>query len=358
MKSSIVNEAMLTTYTLSRVSRIRFLTSPQSRIRHRYFSIASAASRASIPVESQSNVSFPSASPLSQPQSAPTSILDDTAISSISQFSALDSIPSPVSLIRSFILWCHEAPFLAYLPDVLSATATAPLPLWQSIVLATVALRLAITVPLAVLQQRRLARQQALQPIAEAWKATLRHQVAQVARKEGWSPDVMEKETQKRYRERVRSLYASHQYHPLRTLLLPWVQVPLWVSVSFALRGMVGYVPESAWWSALVGGAPVPGMEEGGTLWFENLTRADETLFFPLAVGWTNLANAQLGALSSAPPTPLRTVMIWSFRGLALGSMYFASQMPTAISLYWLSSALFSLGQNVVMRVWKWRKGT
>lgn len=41
-------------------------------------------------------------------------------------------------------------------------------------------------------------------------------------------------------------LYAQEGCHPMKLALLPWVQIPLWVVLSFGLRNLSGAYPGAA----------------------------------------------------------------------------------------------------------------
>lgn len=38
----------------------------------------------------------------------------------------------------------------------------------------------------------------------------------------------------------IREVYSNEGCHPLKVALLPWIQVPLWIIISLALRNMSG----------------------------------------------------------------------------------------------------------------------
>ena len=39
-----------------------------------------------------------------------------------------------------------------------------------------------------------------------------------------------------------RNLYERDNCHPKKDFILPWIQIPLWISMSLALRNMTGTV--------------------------------------------------------------------------------------------------------------------
>lgn len=71
--------------------------------------------------------------------------------------------------------------------------------------------------------------------------------------------------------------------------VLPWVQLPLWITLSLALRNMSGAFP---------GRAPLPevlaGLGNEGTLWFLDLTLPDPYYILPVVLATTNLLNIEV----------------------------------------------------------------
>ncbi|KAJ3338996.1 Cytochrome c oxidase assembly protein cox18, mitochondrial [Gonapodya sp. JEL0774] len=285
------------------------------------------------------------------PFSSPSPLSPLPSLSPLLAAFADSSPPSPVALVRDFFLYVHNAPFLDLFPLLLPSP---PIPYYQAIVFASFALRFVFTAPIAVIQQSRLTRLENIQPIADAWKKSVLRDVRIQAGIHDWDREKVQKEADEMYRSRLRTLHTTHRCHPIPTLLLPLLHFPLFLSASLALRGMAGFVPEDAWWSAYAPEA-VDGMDKGGVLWFVDLTVRDTTGWFGAAMGWVQLVNVQIGSLSRST-TPNTVVNLWPFRALALFSGYITSQVPVALALYWLTSAVYSLAQNVVVKVWRWKK--
>lgn len=156
-----------------------------------------------------------------------------------------------------------------------------------------------------------------------------------------------------KYKNKVRELYNKHQCHPLKTFLLPWIQVPLFVSMSLALRKMAAW-PIPFFDNASSPLVAVDGFETGGVFWFLDLTVADPTVLLPLAVGGLHLANVQLNmnAMENKQhhPTPFQRALKLVLQGLAVAMIPVATQVPAVLALYWTTSAAFSLVQNIVVR--------
>lgn len=103
----------------------------------------------------------------------------------------------------------------------------------------------------------------------------------------------------------ARNLFREEGCSPYKLYLLPWVQVPFWIIVSFALRNLTGffptYIPHCA--------GSVESLAVEGTLWFQNLTAVDPYHILPALVAVNNLLNIQVSLIFSPSnyvkiPTP------------------------------------------------------
>ena len=84
-------------------------------------------------------------------------------------------------------------------------------------------------------------------------------------------------------------LYAQEGCSPYKVSILPWVQLPLWLLLSLALRNMSGAFP---------GAAPPPevtlSMASEGALWIQDLTLPDPLFILPFLLASTNLLNIEV----------------------------------------------------------------
>ncbi|NXV80255.1 COX18 protein, partial [Atlantisia rogersi] len=141
----------------------------------------------------------------------------------------------------------------------------------------------AVTLPLAAHQARLLAKLENLQPEIKQLAERLRYEVAVRGKQVGWSERAARFHFQKNLRRIITELYVRDNCHPFKATLLVWVQLPMWVSVSLALR------------NCSVGAAGVEGEEfqeqfsAGGALWFTDLTAPDSTWILPVSLGLVNL---------------------------------------------------------------------
>ncbi|KAG0006491.1 Cytochrome c oxidase assembly protein cox18, mitochondrial [Modicella reniformis] len=195
----------------------------------------------------------------------------------------------------------------------------------------------------------------ALTPVLQAWLETLKTSVGIDHKLKGRDYSTFNMEIQNVYRAKVKELYSANRCNPRVSFLLPWVQIPLFITMSLTIRGMAGYPLPFLGESSL----PVePGFAEGGVLWFTDLAASDPMWIMPIAVGATNLLNVELnGLMMSKTPTRNQVIFRNFFRVLAVSMIPIAHEAPMAICLYWLSSGLYSVIQNGTFRIPVVRRG-
>ncbi|KAI8807364.1 membrane insertase OXA1/ALB3/YidC [Cladochytrium replicatum] len=219
-------------------------------------------------------------------------------------------------------------------------------PWWAAIVGTTWALR-SCTLPLAVIQRRRLARLRTLGPIMKGWEATLLQRLRPIPgiSKPGEVPS--QNLIQRQYKEKLQQLYKQYDCHPIRTFILPWAQIPLFVTMSLTIRRMSG-LPLPSFLDPAMTHAVTSGLDLGGALWFVNLLQPDPTLVFPVFLGAVNYFNIEVNRLG-VPLSGNQRVVHFFFRILALTSIPIATQIPMALTVYWTASSTFSLFQNIFL---------
>lgn len=131
----------------------------------------------------------------------------------------------------------------------------AGLPWWGTIALAAGVMRLALF-PLVARMNGNNARMQVIAPQQQLIMSKI-----QDASKRG------DQAAQMIYSQELRKLWQKNDCSPFRTMLLPLVQVPLFMTFFFAIRGMTAL--------------PVPQLKEGGLLWFTDLVAADPYYILP-----------------------------------------------------------------------------
>ncbi|XP_026199317.1 cytochrome c oxidase assembly protein COX18, mitochondrial isoform X2 [Anabas testudineus] len=167
----------------------------------------------------------------------------------------------------------------------------------------------------------------------------LRYEVSVRARDRGWTERESRFQFQKNLRRLVSQLYVRDNCHPFKASLLVWVQLPLWVSLSLALRNLS--MEQTALHGDLV---------TGGTLWFPDLTLPDSTWILPVCVGFTNLLIVEMFSLHRLNPTRFQRLVLNLIRGFSVLMVPIAAAVPSSMVLYWFTSSLVGLGHNLLLR--------
>lgn len=227
------------------------------------------------------------------------------------------------------------------------------LPWWAVIPLVTLALRGTVTLPIAVSTRLRAQKQHKLRPLISALGPILRAKLAFNANKTetALTAPQIEMLAMKERRKRRVKLYKEHGCEMWKSLFIgPLVQLPIWVTMSLAVRAMCG-------WTVVNGIPVVRSMGAEGALWFPDLLVLDSTGVLPAAVGIITLLNVELTTKAQAqamgttategPKLPKMMANVARVGAIALFSI--AAQTPTAVCLYWISSSGFSLVQNILL---------
>ncbi|XP_036446339.1 cytochrome c oxidase assembly protein COX18, mitochondrial [Colossoma macropomum] len=220
---------------------------------------------------------------------------------------------------------------------------TTGLPWWASIICTTLALRTAITLPLAVYQTVIIAKVEALQKEIAELARRLSYEISVKAREKGWSEKTCRYHFKKNLRRIVSELYVRDNCHPFKASLLVWVQLPMWVFLSLSLRNLsmgTGHVPAGLQEELAVGGA----------LWFSNLTLPDSTWIIPVSLGLVNLLITEIFALRQLEASKFQKYVTNFIRGISLVMIPLAAAVPSSMALYWLSSSCVGLGHNLLLR--------
>lgn len=96
----------------------------------------------------------------------------------------------------------------------------AGLPWWASIVTSTVCLRSALTLPIAIYQQRAVGRMIAVAPIVQSWGETLKNQLAREGKAKGWEYERYDLELQKQVGFLLCRICTSPMIHVLIDVLV------------------------------------------------------------------------------------------------------------------------------------------
>ncbi|EDW76866.1 uncharacterized protein Dwil_GK16110 [Drosophila willistoni] len=237
---------------------------------------------------------------------------------------------------------------VAYMQEALTQIHDySGLPWWASIVASTLLFRGVVTLPLTIYQHKITARIEKIALEMPAIVEELKREAAMAKHKFKWS----DKQTQVVYRRSIKKqwqkLIVRDNCHPMKTLIVLWGQIPLWIFQSVALRNLVYMLPDPTTLKAQIIATE---MTIGGFGWIPNLTVVDQSYILPVALGLINLGIIELQSMTrTRPATRLQNVMNNVFRGLSIVMIPVACTVPSALCVYWVASSSFGLAQNLFL---------
>ncbi|KAF0407576.1 60Kd inner membrane protein-domain-containing protein [Gigaspora margarita] len=196
------------------------------------------------------------------------------------------------------------------------------LPWWGTIIFTTLVMRI-IFLPLIINSQRNTIKLISLQPKIEKMMEDFKK-----AKNSGDNILLMRKHQQ------IREFYAENKISPLKNFYLIALQTPVMISFFIAVKKMAEF--------------PVPGFENGGVLWFQNLTLPDPYYILPFLMSATFIAMMETSDASRIN-TPSANTMKWVFRGVTVISIPVAMSLSSSVHMYLMSSTIFSVLQTVLM---------
>jgi len=143
------------------------------------------------------------------------------------------------------------------------------IPYWEAIALFTVFLRVALS-PINIGAIRNGARMAVVRPEID------KLQKAMKADPRGGESMVMQK-----YQGEMKAVFEKHQVNPLKSLVGPFVQIPVFMSMFFGIQKFGDYFD---------------GITSGGLLWFTDLSVQDPYYILPVLNAASFLAMIEIGA--------------------------------------------------------------
>lgn len=193
------------------------------------------------------------------------------------------------------------------------------LPWWGAIIASTICMRICLT-PLVVIAQRNSAKMQAVMPQMQAIQVKMTE-----ARQMGNAGETA------RYSQELMQLMAREKVNPLKNMLVPMAQAPIFISYFIGIRRMVN--------------APVESLHTGGELWFTDLTLADPYFLLPLLTCSTMALTIHLGVDGMNLNMANGHIIKYVLRGVPVIIFPLIMNFPTAMVIYWSTSNFISLIQ-------------
>ncbi|KAJ2641676.1 hypothetical protein GGF44_002013 [Coemansia sp. RSA 1694] len=128
----------------------------------------------------------------------------------------------------------------------------------------------------------------------------------------------------------IQTFQKEHNIKPMRAAIGNIATLPFMIFMFLGLKNLATL--------------PFTGMSTGGLWWFTNLAAADPTFILPIASGLGMIGMMEVQSrLTTA--IPMAKEMKWAMRAGGLFMVYFVSDLPTGIFVFWMVNNLFSLGQ-------------
>ncbi|XP_055687599.1 mitochondrial inner membrane protein OXA1L [Lutzomyia longipalpis] len=140
-----------------------------------------------------------------------------------------------------------------------------------------------------------------------------------------------------RYAQEMMQFMKDKEMNPLKNMIVPLAQAPLFISFFMGLRGMAN--------------APVASMREGGLFWFTDLTVCDPFYLLPILTSATMYLTIEMGTDAAKLSSQNMQTMRYVLRALPLVILPFTVNFPAAILTYWACSNFISLVQVGFLRI-------
>lgn len=199
------------------------------------------------------------------------------------------------------------------------------LPWWTCIMIGTICVRTVIF-PLVLMSQRNAAKMGNNMPQMQHLQGKLTE-----ARQSGNAIDAA------RYSQEMVAFMKEKQLNPLKNILVPLAQAPLFISFFIGLRQMAN--------------APVESMRDGGLFWFTDLTVPDQFFLLPIITSLTMLATIEVGTDGAKLSAGNLQTMKYVLRAMPFMILPFTINFPGAILVYWTCSNFISLAQVGFLKI-------
>jgi len=146
-------------------------------------------------------------------------------------------------------------------------------------------------------------------------------------------PNISDIRVKSRYQEEMKQLFVQYHVNPIRSILLPFAQIPIFFTFFFALKDMGTYFP---------------GMSTGGTLWFTDLTAADPTYILPVLNAASFLVMIEIGM--DGMPSEQGAQFKWFMRMFSVVMIPLTVSFSQALFVYWAANNSWSIAQVLVLK--------
>lgn len=246
----------------------------------------------------------------------------------------------PASCIESMLLTTHS---------------TFHIPWWVVIATTTLTIRVLVTLPLHIHLQKNHAKVEVAYSELDTFTKPLEYRIITECRSQGLHIDIANRKLKKAFRKLKDEVLTKHQVnlkvYRIKAYSFPLIQLPLFISISLAIRNITGALPE--WYKVT---SIIPSMKVEGLGWFRDLTLADPYYILPVIILLSNLLNISIYSTQSKKQSIAIRIVHNTFRCMTIVMASVSTQLPSGISLYWMLSSFYGLVQNVLFKYPKVRR--
>ncbi|EJS43655.1 cox18p [Saccharomyces arboricola H-6] len=275
----------------------------------------------------------------------------------------------------------HFTLFQSVADTFLTVHEASQIPWIVLVPLSTITLRTLVTLPFSIWQRKRILKQQELRKLVQPITPIVKLRLAAITNKKSKNttkinfngtptqlplqdPGILNPEqitflAVKETRKRQKKLFKKYSVPLWKNALLPMVQIPLWVTVSMGIRTLTeeqlleNYYP--SWIAALEFGSfdlssPLTAMPLlapilVGTLAVLNVEYNGRLMF---SSSMSSQGMKTVSKISTRVQEAMASILNVSRLGCVV-MLAMSSQAPFLLSLYWISSQLYSLVQNIIL---------
>ena len=145
------------------------------------------------------------------------------------------------------------------------------------------------------------------------------------------------RQDQQAFANKMRALFKRYEVNPLKAMIAPIVQLPLFMGMFFGLQKMDRIYPEE--------------LAGGGMLWFPDLTVPDPYYILPVLSGVTFLDMMELNKDQMTASNPAQgEIMLNVFRVMSIAMVPFLMTFDTSMLCYWTANNTLTLAQTAFLQ--------
>jgi len=135
----------------------------------------------------------------------------------------------------------------------------------------------------------------------------------------------------------MQALFAKYDVKPMRMLMGPILQLPLFMGMFFGLKKLSTICPEK--------------LVNGGMFWFPDLTVTDPLYILPIASSMSFLFLIEIGKDQMMAQNPAQgQLMVNVFRGMTLFMIPVCLSFDSAMLTYWTCNNGMTIGQTMFLK--------